>query len=207
MSLNPSKTLYKHYLLVNRAKFLCGGSRENRLPFFHAIQPMDIGLPILSADGPRAPMFSPCTWRRPPGAVIKGLFYAALTTAIVLKSVSKKTPFRRGVWRITSPKAVVRLLHCDSTAVPRCTRIRGPMQLLSLGFQHLIQYLFHAATEQFFDLSLDPPSFHCTIFGTWLAVSFQNGVSQLHSAGDPQTMSLFICAIYFTLPSIQFAPI
>lgn len=43
-------------------------------------------------------------------------------------------------------------------------------------------------------------SFSCTIFWTWLAVSFQNSVFQLGSIRKLQTMVLLFCETYSTLP-------
>ena len=63
-------------------------------------------------------------------------------------------------------------------------------QFLCLGLQQFVEGFLYTASYQLLQLALDYFSFGCTIFPTWFAVSFQNGVSQLHSARDLQTMSL-----------------
>lgn len=67
-------------------------------------------------------------------------------------------------------------------------------QLLRLYFQQFLEDLLYAASYQLFVLTLDYYSSLSCIRSsrTWFAISFQNGVSQLHSTKDLQTMSLFI---------------
>ena len=65
-------------------------------------------------------------------------------------------------------------------------------QFLCLGLQQFVEGFLYTASYQLLQLALDYFSFGCTIFPTWFAVSFQNGVSRLHSTRGLQTMSSFV---------------